>query len=176
LTDVICREGIQRVSSALLRAYQDGKNVEARQDMALVSLCGGLALANAKLGAVHGFAGVIGGMFAVPHGIVCGRLLPFVMETNVEALQTRSNGNPALRKYTEIAKLLLHYHKASAADGVTWVRNLASDLKIPGLGHYGITQEHFPSIISKAKRSSSMKGNPIQLSDDELTNILYQAL
>ena len=176
LTDAICREGIQRAGYALRIVYHDGQNTKAREDMALVSMCGGLALANAKLGAVHGFAGVLGGMFDAPHGAICGRLLPFVMETNVIALEKQDDALPALQRYTDIAKLLTGTQTCSANDSVTWVQNLVSDLNIPGLSSYGIATEHFPSIIAKAKRSSSMRGNPVQLAEEELAHILHQAL
>ena len=96
LTDTICREGIVRAANALRCAFKESSAVKAREDMAFVSLCGGLALANAKLGAVHGFAGVLGGMFSAPHGAICGRLLPLVMEANVRALKKRDPENPAL--------------------------------------------------------------------------------
>ena len=86
LADAIAVEGLKRAARSLRRAYEDGADVDARTDMSLASLFGGLALANAKLGAVHGFAGVLGGMYPAPHGIVCARLLPFVVETNVMAL------------------------------------------------------------------------------------------
>jgi len=87
LTDGICREGLGRAGRSLRRAYEDGKDSDARQDMALASLFSGLGLANAKLGAVHGFAGPLGGMYSAPHGVICARLLPFVMAANVQALR-----------------------------------------------------------------------------------------
>jgi alcohol dehydrogenase class IV len=144
--------------------------------MALASLCGGLALANAKLGAVHGFAGVLGGMFDAPHGVICGRLLPFVMQANVQALEMRENQHPTLQRYAEIANLLFGTYSATAGDSVLWVHELAADLQVPGLGSFGITAAHFPAIIEKAQRSSSMRGNPIQLTVEELKDILYLAL
>ncbi|MHC4559940.1 MAG: iron-containing alcohol dehydrogenase, partial [Planctomycetota bacterium] len=106
LTDGICREGLKRAGRSLLRAYENSSNTAAREDMALASLFSGLALANAKLGAVHGFAGPLGGMICAPHGTICARLLPYVMETNVQALQNRKPDSPALARYDEIAQLL----------------------------------------------------------------------
>ncbi len=118
LTDGFCREGLARAARSLRRAYHHGSDVAARRDMALASLCGGLALANAKLGAVHGFAGPIGGMFDAPHGAVCARLLPLVMTANVRALEERSPNSPALVRYAEVAKIVTGDADASIADGV----------------------------------------------------------
>jgi len=168
MTDTICREGIRRAARSLRRAYEHGKDPAAREDMSLASLFGGLALANAKLGAVHGFAGPLGGMFPAPHGAVCGRLLPFVIEANVCALSERDPESEALRRYGEIAQLLTGATGAGPGDGVRWVRELCSVLAVP--------DTDFPAVIEKAIRSSSMKGNPILLTHDELRGILARAL
>ena len=176
LTDAICREGLRRASGALRRAYERGDDPEARRDMALVSLFGGLALANAKLGAVHGFAGPLGGMFPAPHGAVCGRLLPYVMPVNVRALQARAPDSPALRRYDEVAQLLTGDHDATADDGVAWVVDLCRALDVPPLGAYGMVQDDIPAVIAKAARSSSMRGNPIALTSEEMGEILTKAL
>jgi alcohol dehydrogenase class IV len=176
LTDAICREGIQRAARSLEQAYQQGDDVKAREDMALVSLCGGLALANAKLGAVHGFAGPFGGMFHARHGIVCAALLPHVMRVNVEVLEARDPDNPALARYDEIAKWLMDDDSATAMDGAAWVGAVCASMKISGLAVYGFDQSKFDTLIEKAARSSSMKGNPIQLTHDEMADILERAL
>jgi alcohol dehydrogenase class IV len=175
LTDGICREGLRRAGRSLRRAYENGNDREAREDMAIASLFSGLGLANAKLGAVHGFAGPLGGMYSAPHGVICARLLPFVIETNVEALQKRDPTSPALAKYDEAAMLLTGSNLAKATDAVTWVKELYQALKVPPLARYGLKSQHFEIVISKAKKSSSMKGNPIELTDDELLNIIRQA-
>jgi alcohol dehydrogenase class IV len=175
LTDALCRQGLALASRSLVRAFEDGSDAAAREGMALASLFGGLALANAKLGAVHGFAGVIGGMYSAPHGVVCARLLPFVMETNVQALQSRSPGSEYLKRYQDVARILTTHRSATEADGVDWVQNLCHQLGVPGLAAFGVKREDFPEIVSKSQKASSMKGNPIQLSDDELTDILEEA-
>jgi alcohol dehydrogenase class IV len=144
--------------------------------MALVSLFGGLALANAKLGAVHGFAGPLGGMYPIPHGVACATLLPHVMETNVRALRERAPDSESLRRYDEVARILTGKINATAADGVAWVRDLSAALAIPLLSNYGIRREHFPEIVDKSARASSMKGNPIVLTANELGEILEKAL
>jgi len=176
LTDAICREGIRRGARSLRRAFENGADVAAREDMAITSLFGGLALANAKLGAVHGFAGPMGGMFHAPHGAICGRLLPYVMAANVQALQERGQGNAALHRYDEVAQLLIGTPRATAHDGVSWVQALCAALDVPPLSTYGVTAGDFPLIIEKAAKSSSMKGNPIALTAKEMEEILRQAL
>ena len=176
LTDALCREGMRRAARSLHRAYEQGDDAAAREDMALTSLFGGLALANAKLGAVHGFAGPIGGMFPAPHGAVCARLLPHVMAVNVRALQERSPGSEALRRYDEIARILTGNEEATADDGVAWVQELCQALQVPSLASYGMTPADLTVVIEKASVASSMQGNPIQLTPDEMREILTQAL
>jgi len=176
LTDGFCREGMARGARSLHCAFVDGSDVEARRDMALTSLCGGLALANARLGAVHGFAGPVGGMFDAPHGAVCARLLPFVMEANVRALQERAPSSPALTRYQEVAAILTGNPGARVAEGVAWVQALGEELSVPGFTSYGMQEGHLAEIVAKSMTSSSMKGNPIALTESELTRVLSQAL
>jgi alcohol dehydrogenase class IV len=175
LTDALCREGMQRAARSLHRAYQQGDDAAAREDMALVSLFGGLALANAKLGAAHGFAGPMGGMFSAPHGAVCGRLLPHVMAVNVRALQERMPDNETLRRYDEVARILTGTPNATADDGVAWVQELCNALKVPSLTDMGVTPDKFEALIEKASVSSSMKGNPVKLTPEEMREILTRA-
>jgi len=172
LTDGICREGIKRAGRSLRKAYEDGSDKNARDDMALASLFSGLALANAGLGAVHGFAGPLGGMISAPHGVICARLLPFVCQANVKALQSRAADLPALVRYDEIAQLLADKATARAVDGLAWLQKLCADLAVPALAEFGLKEQDFPAVVAKAKNSSSMKGNPIVLTDDELMQIL----
>lgn len=176
ITDALCREGLMRASTALHQVYADGQDVAARVDMALVSLFGGLALANAQLGAVHGLAGVLGGMFDAPHGALCGRLLPLVMEANVRALRKRAPDSEALERYDEIAVILTGEWDCEAEDAVEWVKALCNALKIPGLATYGVTAKDFPAVVEKSLRASSMKGNPIKLTEAELRGVLERAL
>jgi alcohol dehydrogenase class IV len=175
VTDGLCREGIPRVARSLPAVVQDGKSVAAREEMALASLFGGLALANAGLGAVHGFAGPIGGMFDAPHGLLCGILLPFVLEANIKALRSRSPDLVALGRYNEIARLLTGSPHASAADGLAWLKDLNKTLTVPTLSSLGIPKASIPEITNKAAKASSMKANPIELSLPELEEILQAA-
>lgn len=176
LTDALCRDAIQRAARSLRQVYTQGDDQQAREDMALASLFGGLALANAKLGAVHGFAGVLGGMFPAPHGAVCAALLPHVMRANVHALREREPQNPVLQRFDEIGRLLTGLPSATAADAVAWIGETATLLQIPPLAQYGIQQDHFTDIITKSARASSMKGNPIVLTAAELSDILNAAV
>ncbi|MBN1149316.1 MAG: iron-containing alcohol dehydrogenase [Anaerolineales bacterium] len=176
LTDALCREGMSRAARSLRRAYQQGDDPAARQDMSLASLFGGLALANAKLGAVHGFAGPLGGMFPAPHGVVCARLLPYVMEANLDALRQRDALNPALERYGEIARILTGDTQSAAEDGLAWVQDLCQALNVPPLSTYGLGRADFPAVIENSARASSMKGNPIELSAQEMQAILERAL
>ncbi len=176
LTDAICREGIRHAAHCLRRAYENGSDPEARQGMSFAALCGGLALANAGLGAVHGFAGPLGGMLHAPHGAICARLLPFVMEANLQALERRLPGHPAIERYREIAQILTGDDSATARDGIEWTSRIVTDLKIPNLAQLGMNHEELPEAVEKTLKSSSFKGNPIPLHAAELTEILEKAL
>ncbi len=175
MTDGICREGLKRAGRSLLKAYKDGSDKDARQDMSLASLFSGLALANAGLGAVHGLAGPLGGMISAAHGVICARLLPYVMQANVQALQSRADSSPTLARYDEIAQLLTGNIMSKAADGLKWVQDICLQLKVPPLSKFGLKEQDFPAVIAKAQKSSSMKGNPVALTEDELISILKKS-
>jgi len=157
-------------------AVFNGQNKSAREDMALASLYGGLALANAGLGAVHGFAGPIGGMFPAPHGAVCAALLPHVMAANLRALREREPNSDALGRYDRVASLLTGNPQATADAGVEWVQKLVAGFPIAKLGVYGIREEHVADIVAKSASASSMKANPIVLTPEELAQTLRLAL
>jgi len=176
LTDGLAREGLRRAAAGLRAAYADGRDLGARADMAMCSLLGGIALANAKLGAVHGLAGVIGGTTDVPHGVACAALLAPVVEANVRALRSGQPGGPALDRYAEAARLLTGRPAASIDDGLTWIRETVSLLDVPGLAAFGIGPQHAGDVAAKAARSSSMQGNPVTLTPGDLRAIFLQAL
>lgn len=176
MVDMFCRDAIPRAAKYLLPAYRDGGNSAAREQMAWVSLLGGLSLANAKLGAVHGFAGPLGGMFHAPHGAICAALKAAVMRVNIEVLKKRDAQHFAIDRYKEIAVWMTGNQKATLEDGIKWVDDLRKELKIPSLSAFGIQKSDFEMIIEKARASSSMKGNPILLTDDEMQRILEIAL
>jgi alcohol dehydrogenase class IV len=181
LTDGLAREGIRRSAGALRRAHADaraGRELapDDREALALASLFGGLCLANAGLGAVHGFAAPIGGMFDAPHGAVCAALLPSVMRVNARALAARAPDAPALARLREVAALVTARAGATIDDGIAWLADLTAALEIPGLARHGLTAARIPELVAKARVASSMKGNPIALTDDELTEIATSSL
>ncbi|MGA2633996.1 MAG: iron-containing alcohol dehydrogenase [Terracidiphilus sp.] len=175
LVDALCIEGIGRVAGALGRVYRDGMDREARRDMALASLFGGLALANAGLGVVHGFAAPLGGSWDAPHGALCAALLPHGMAANIAALRARTPAHPSLERYAAIARLLTGCKQATAEDGVEWVRALSADLNIPALRTWGIAQADLPAVVEKAAHASSMQANPLQLTGEELLAVVSAA-
>ncbi len=174
LTDAFCREGMQRARRALRLAYTQD-DPAARRDMALTSLLGGLALANAGLGVAHGFAGVLGGMLGAPHGALCAALLPSVMAANAAALQARQPESEALRRYEEVARLLAG-EGAKIEEGIAWVSALCAALNIPPLRTYGLSEANLAEAVEKALKASSSKGNPIVLSQEEMEKILTLAM
>src|ERR1700736_5253337 len=168
VTDGFCVEGMRRIARSLRRAYEQGQDLNAREDMALASLFGGLSLANAGLGAVHGFAAPIGGMFSAPHGAVCAALLPHVMAVNPRALRERLNDSEALLRYDSVAKILTGSEKATSVDCIRWIDELCKTLQIPGLRAYGVTAADIETLVEKGAKASSMKANPIVLTHEEL--------
>ncbi|MFQ3535581.1 MAG: iron-containing alcohol dehydrogenase [Aggregatilineales bacterium] len=176
ITDALCREGITNAAWALPRAYANGDDAEAREAMAYASLFGGIALANAGLGVVHGFAAPIGGMFGAPHGTICAALLPHSMAANVRALRAQDDAfaRDRLMRFEEIA-LLLDAEAPEAEAAVEALHALCARLNIPRLRDLGVQREAFAEIVQKAKASNSMKANPVALSDFELHAILDSA-
>jgi alcohol dehydrogenase class IV len=161
MTDALCLDGIQRAIRSLERAFQNGHDLDAREDMALCALNSGIALANAGLGAVHGFAAPIGGMFHAPHGAVCAALLAPVWEANSQRVQDRT-------KFDQIDQML-------GGSAIPYLHALTQRLHIPELSQWGIQDTDLPEIAHKAAAASSMKANPISLTHDELVNILRAA-
>lgn len=176
VVDPLCIDGIGRAARALRRAYHDGADREARRDMSMASLFGGLALANAGLGVVHGFASPLGGSWKAPHGALCAALLPHGMAANVAALRTRAPQHSALERYTAIARLLTGRNEATAEDGIDWVRALCVELYVPRLRDWGVTESDLPGVVEKAARASSMQTNPLPLTSEELLAAVTAAL
>ncbi len=179
-TDALARDGLRRSARSLPTAYAQGLDgalaAGLREDLALASLFGGLSLANAGLGVVHGIAGVVGGRFPAPHGAVCAALLAPAVEVNLRALTRRSPGHPALARMPELGVLLTGSPDARADDAVEWLSTLRRDLAVPGLGRYGVRDGDVPGLVAGARRASSTKANPIELTDTELAEIVSRAL
>jgi alcohol dehydrogenase class IV len=173
--DMICKDGLTKISGFLERAFLNGNEIEARENMAFAAMLGGVALANGKLGAVHGFAGPLGGMFPASHGAICACLLPAVMKVNIETLKNQGN-NEKLERFRNLAMILTGNEKAVPEDGTRWVETLVKKLSVPSLSAFNVTLESFSILTEKAKNASSMKGNPVLLNDRQLLEILDLSL
>ena len=180
MTDGLAQEGIARAGRSLRRAYDNGSDVDAREDMAIAALLSGIALTNAGLGAVHGFAAPLGGSFTVPHGVVCAALLPHVIRMNVKALRERQPQSAVLGRYATVGRTLTGRRELAderAVDAaVEFIQELAAYMQIPRLREFGITEAAVTPMVELAKRSSSMRYNPVVLTDEELATALLAAL
>jgi alcohol dehydrogenase class IV len=176
LTDALAIEGLRHCARSLRKAFISGMDVEGGESLMLASLCGGLCLANGGLGAVHGFAGPLGGMVHAPHGAICASLLAPVMEANLRALAARAPEHPARSRYRQIAEIVTGQAGADADQGVAWVRDLCRDLGVQGLSRWGLSENDIPALVAKAQAASSMRGNPVQLFESELIALAKMAV
>lgn len=176
MMDVLCREAMAKASRSLEVVFANGGDCNARTDMSFVALMSGMALANGGLGAVHGFAGPLGGMIPASHGAICASLLPWVMEQNIKILETQYVGSPFLGRYHEVARILTGDSSVCAMDGVEWVKDLCRNLDIANLSELGFSMDMAQELIQKAAKTSSMKGNPIVLTEEQMLSILIKAL
>jgi alcohol dehydrogenase class IV len=176
VTDGFCVQGIPLAARSLRRVFHHGDDAAARSDMSLAALFSGLALANAGLGVIHGFAAPLGGRFLAPHGAVCAAILPYGMEVNLRALRARAPESAALGRYLDVARMLTGRADATAEDAVVWTREVSKELEIPPLKAYGIRDEHVPDLIAEAAKASSMKANPLVLTSEELQEVLTQSI
>ena len=172
MVDMFCRDAIQKGGRHLYRAYRDGSDKEARLNMSWVSLMGGLSLANAQLGAVHGLAGPMGGMFNLPHGMICAALLHAVMEVNYRAIRAENPNHPVIGRLIDMACWLTGDSDAKVEDGINYLRDLTENLNIQRLSEMGVIRERLPELVEKSKNSSSMKGNPVVLNEADILEIL----
>jgi alcohol dehydrogenase class IV len=175
MTDALCLEGMRRIAAAIRRVHTNGNDRAARENMAVGSLCGGLALANARLGAVHGFAAPLGGLCGAPHGAICARLLPLVMRANLKSVR-ELNQTDLVTRFTQIAKTLTGHSDAHAEDAIPWLNALVTDLGIQRLGSFGIVSSQVDSLVQQSRQASSMRGNPVELSSGVLAEILHEAI
>jgi alcohol dehydrogenase class IV len=175
-SDALARDGIRRSARSLLRGWTDGMaDPSVREDLALASLFGGLCLANSGLGAVHGIAAAAGARLDAPHGAVCAAVLAAAVELNLRALTERAPDHPALRRFAEVARLLTDDPAARAQDAVGWLRALTTSLEIPGLSQYGLDEEEIAPLARDSLKASSMRGNPIELTEAEVSEILRRS-
>ena len=182
VTDSLSMSGIKLGAKSLRRCLEQPEDINARTDMALCAMYGGMALANAKLGAVHGFSGTLGGLLHAPHGAICAALLPHCVKMNVKLLDTRvMDENPqsakeGLRRYEEVANACLGKDDATVAELVKWIEDLVSFCGVPKLSTFGMKDEDVSESVSKSMQSSSMKGNPVALTVEELEEMLRNAM
>ena len=177
MTDGFCRQGIPLAVESIRQVFHDPQNQQARTDIAHASLLGGLALANAGLGAVHGIAGPFGGMFSsAPHGAVCAALLPSALKINERVLREKYPDHACHLHLKELTGMIIGTQEAEFDQALDWVHQTVDLLKIPGLSFYGLSQEQLPTLVEKSMKASSMKGNPIQLTPEEVTELIQLAL
>ena len=175
-TDAFCLEGMKRATASLTKVVRNGGDRAARESMSFASLLGGLALANAGLGVVHGFAAPLGGMLTAPHGGLCAAILPHGVAVNIRALRERAGGSESLERYREAARTLTANAHAEPEDCSRYLADICQELSVASLGSYGLKREQIPELVEKAGKANSMKSNPIQLNADELTEIAERAL
>jgi alcohol dehydrogenase class IV len=176
-TDALARDGIRRSARSLRRGYQEGmEDPDVREDLAIASLFSGMCLANSGLGAVHGLAAAAGARLSAPHGAVCAAVLSAAMEVNLRALRERAPNHFALQRIAEVASLLTGRPEATAEDAIAWLTELTAAMVIPGLANYGLDQDAIATVVTAAQKASSMRGNPIELSDQEVTEIVTRSL
>jgi alcohol dehydrogenase class IV len=140
--------------------------------MSFASLLSGLALANAGLGVIHGFAAPLGGMLNAPHGALCAAVLPHGTAANIRALRQRAPNHSALDRYAQVAAILTQNPQAQPEDAITALTDLCHALRIPGLREHGLTMADVPAVVEKAAAASSMQANPLPLTRGELTQVL----
>jgi alcohol dehydrogenase class IV len=174
MTHVLCTDGIGIASVALPRVWANGDDLEARTLMSWASLLGGMALANAGLGVVHGFAAPIGGMFPAPHGAICAAILPHAMGVNMRAMRRRAPTK--FKEFEAMAELLSSKLAPTAEDAVQWLADLVQKLEIPTLRTYGVTENHVDELVEKASRANSTRGNGVELTREELKEVIRAAL
>jgi alcohol dehydrogenase class IV len=176
-TDALARDGIRRSARSLRRAYQEGmEDSGVREDLAMASLFSGICLANSGLGVVHGLAAALAARLSAPHGAVCAATLAAAVDVNLRALRERAPEHPALPRITEVATLLTARSDATAEDAIAWLQELTGALSIPGLAGYGLNHDQIDAVVTAAQNASSMRGNPIQLSDQEISEIVARSL
>ena len=172
LTDPLARDGLVRAGRSLRRVVEHGDDVGARTDLSVAALQSGMALANARLGAVHGLAAALGGRLGAPHGQVCAAVLAATTAANVAALRRTDPHGPGLARYDDAVVALTGLPGARADDAVAWLADLVAALAVPGLGTLGLARDDVPDVVADALAASSTRGNPVTLTPAELTDVV----
>lgn len=172
LTDMICEEGLRRLSRAMIAGcLRDDK--KARSDLSFAAMLGGMATANAKLGAAHGLASALGGKLDAPHSVITARLAPIVMRENIDVAKEAGRSD-ILQRYKIVSRILTGRKNACVEDGILWVNMMLEKLSIPNLTDFGVCATSFERVAADALKSTAIKGNPIPLTMERLTHILHQ--
>ncbi|MCW8327313.1 iron-containing alcohol dehydrogenase [Photobacterium sp. SDRW27] len=172
LSDMVCEEGLRRLSGAILAACEDD-DPRARADMSFAAMLGGMALANAKLGAAHGLASALGGRLSAPHGLITAQLAPYVMQENVLAAREAGRSD-VLNRYRQLACILTGRMNAEIIDGILWTKRTLKRLNLPPVSKYGLCDIMFDDVAQDALLSNAIKGNPLPLNKQRLLSILEQ--
>ncbi|GJL76839.1 iron-containing alcohol dehydrogenase [Nitrosomonas sp.] len=187
-TDALVLSGLQAVRDALIPLYRqcvqqneitNGEVKEYREKMAFAALLSGITLAQVGLGSVHGLASPLGAFYPIPHGVVCGTLVAAATDINIQSMQAREPENKALVKYAHAAEILCqkHFHDKESAHSalVQLLTEWTQALNLPRLSHYGLQQTALDKVIANS-RGSSMKTNPVVLTDTEIRQLLLSRL
>ncbi|MCU0842071.1 MAG: iron-containing alcohol dehydrogenase [Thiobacillaceae bacterium] len=179
MTDALAWSGLEAARDGLLPWYEGTQDpADCRARMAYAALLSGITLAQVGLGSVHGLASPLGAFFPVPHGVVCGTLVAEATRINVDALRDRAADAPALRKYAEVGRLLAG-RRLGDSEAICALLEILQDwtlrLELPRLAAYGVSRADFPRIVANS-RGSSMKTNPVALTDAEITRVLEARL
>jgi alcohol dehydrogenase class IV len=175
-TDALAIEGLKTIKTSLVRSYKDGEDIDSRSGMSFAALTSGICLANAGLGVVHGFASSIGGMYNIPHGLICGTLMAASNEINIRELRNQSSNEVALKKYALLGELFANisgqtdeYYQDSF---ISYLHNLTQELQLKDLRKAGFEEKDIGIVCSRTE----IKNNPVKLAEENLAEILYKRL
>jgi alcohol dehydrogenase class IV len=180
MTDALAMSGMQAARDGLFAWYEGGNSAAAgREKMAYAALLSGICLAQTGLGSVHGLASPLGAFFPIAHGVVCGTLLAAATKVNIDVMQARDPQNPALQKYASVGKLLRgRTHVDEVGARVFLIHTLTEwtrRMHLPDLAALGVSSADIPRVVANC-RGSSMKTNPVVLTDDEVTHLLQMRM
>lgn len=180
MTDALAISGLRAVRDGLLAWYHDSVGAhEARAQMAYAAMISGITLAQVGLGSVHGLASPLGAFYPIGHGVVCGTLVAAATEVNIDTMLAREPDNPALPRYARLGEVLCqrrHPSQEAARKAlVELLQNWTMQMQLPPLNQFGVTEEGLDHVVAHS-RGSSMKTNPIVLTDDEIKAVLRMRL
>lgn len=179
-TDALAWSGMKAARDGLLTWYEHGESArDAQAGMAYAALMSGITLAQVGLGSVHGLASPLGAFFPIPHGVVCGTLVAEATAMNIRALKEREPASKILLKYAQAGRMMTHDIHLSDEEAfkrlIEVLDSWTQTMHLPPLSKYGVTEEDIPKIVANS-RGSSMKTNPIVLTDEEIGKILLRRL